>query len=242
MLTDNNNAQGDTGGGGEGQGSAPVNAEFVGSLPEDLRNNEAFYGFEDLGGLAKSYAETIGQLSEKEKTLTELQGKIPSIPNSASEYQIEPPEGYSEEDFNEFREFAHETGMSQEQATKAIQFSLQQQQAQKQKNAKAAAEAINGLKTEWGDNFPTNSKMAKDAVARFGSETAMKMLAHPEDGGATITFNGVTMPLGDHPEIAKMFLTVAGAISEDTLLTGSGARPNLRPRGEDGRPILKFNM
>lgn len=226
MLSDNT-AQNNTDGGGEVAAPTPANPEFHGSLPEDLRTNEALYGFEDLGGLAKSFVETSGKLTEQEQAIADLQGKVPVIPASAGEYNVEAPEGYNTEGIEGFLEMAHEKGMSAEQANALLEFDHKRNTEFVQKSLEAEANAIGALKTEWGDSYDANAKMAADAVSRFGGDELKQFLNESR--------------LGNNPVLVKMFHKIATAISEDALLTGNANHnPNERQMGIGGKPILKF--
>ena len=229
MLTENTAASdtGNTNAEGASTAATPANADFMGSLPEDLQTNESLYGFEDLGGLAKSFVETKGQLSEQEKMIAELQGKVPRIPANASEYQLQLPEGMQAEEFSDFLQFAHEAGMSQEQVNKSLEFSMKQQQAAQQRTMEAEANAIGSLKSEWGDSFEANAKMAASAVTRFGGDELKAFLDSSR--------------LGNNPQLVKMFHKISVAISEDSLLTGNTNQSHKeRNLGIDGKPMLSF--
>jgi len=233
MLTDNTatvetTAPVDTNADGISGDATPNNSDFLNSLPEDLRGNELFAGFEDLGGLANSFLEKSGQLSERDETIGRLNQSIPVVPESPDGYEFSTPEGFSEEDLQEFRQFAHDTGMTQDQANRAMEHSIKIQRAAEQNKLEAEANAIGTLKTEWGDNFETNAKMATDAVARFGGDELKAFLNESR--------------LGNNPLLIKMFHKIAVAISEDSLLTGNQGRvPKERRRGIDGKPMLNFH-
>lgn len=129
------------------------------------------------------------------------------------------PEGvkFNDEAMTEFKAFAKEKNLSQEDAQKLVDFGskhteritadLREQIVQAQ--AKWATDA-KADKEFGGDKFGENAALAKRALDTFGTPELTKLL--DETG------------LGNHPEVIRAFFRMAQAVSEDKLVPG-GTKP-----------------
>lgn len=198
-------------------GGAP--ATFADSLGEGLRGNEAFKGFENVDGLASAYLET-------NQKFTEIQGKVPVIPEKPEAYNLSVPEGYVADGLDNFKAFAHEHGLTEAQANKLLEFDNSRMQQAYKAQEQAETQAVESLKTEWGVNFKKNVTLAQRAVEKIGGPDLKKFLDESR--------------LGNNPQLVKMFHKIGESISEDSLFTGGGNNVTERPTMPDGSPMLRF--
>jgi len=209
------------GGGGAGEGGS----EFLATLPEAVRDNEAFKGMENLEGLANTYAEL-------HRTNSELQGKVPQLPESADGYEAEAVEGFTlnKERVAEFQAKAHELGLTQAQFQGLIQAELERGETVKaglQKQRQEALDsAVNALKTEWGDKYEANVQTAENALNQLTGEEFRALLK--------------TTGLNDNPIVVHTFHNLGTALSEDQFIGAQRRAAGGRPTGETGKPRLKF--
>lgn len=126
------------------------------------------------------------------------------------------PEGvtFNAETMTEFKAFAKEKNLSQEDAQKLVDIGMknaQQRDAnyrdQIEQAQKQWAESSRTDKEFGGDKLDENLAVAKQALATFGSPELSAML---EESG-----------LGNHPEIIRAFYRVGKAVSEDRLVKGT---------------------
>lgn len=213
---------GDLGGGGGGDKGG---GEFLATLPEAVRDNEAFSGMESLEGLANTYAELHGKHSE-------LQGKVPQLPESVEGYEAEAVEGFTlnQDRVNEFRAKAHELGLTQAQFQGIIQAELERgvtvrTSLQKQRQD-ALDTAVNALKTEWGDKYEENVQTAESALNKLTGEEFRALLK--------------TTGLNDNPIVVHTFHNLGTVLSEDQFVSAQRKAQGGRPTGETGKPRLQF--
>lgn len=223
-------------------------------LSEDLRENEAFTGFDKIGDFANDYLTTKGSASE-------LQGKldnsIPKLgenatdedraafnnllhtelgrPETADKYELtkptDIPEGmpYSEDIENGFKTAAHSLGLSQNQMQGLFGWYMAGStgafKADAEARQAAADEGMEAIKKEHGDQYPEYVKTVDRAVQQFGGDEFKKFM---DDSG-----------MGNNPAIVKTFYNIGKAMSEDTFVDGKfgGSDRNL---GTDGKAVLDF--
>jgi hypothetical protein len=218
-------------------------------LPDDLKNNEAFTGFEKIGDFAKDYLKVKGNVTELEGKL----GKsIPKLSDNASEeeraayfnalgrpetvdkYELtkpEIPEGmpYSEEFEKGFKTTAHTFGLTQTQVKGLFDWymngAIEAFKIDANARQKAFDDGMEALKKEHGDKYPEYVKTVDRAVQKFGGDEFKKFM---DDSG-----------LGNNPVIVKTFYNIGKAISEDTLAGGEFGGDN-RKLGIDGKPLLEY--
>jgi hypothetical protein len=191
------------------------NTDFADSLGE-FSGNELFEGVESTEGLAQKFVDLNTQHSE-------LQGSQPVVPE---EYTIDVPEGVAidEVGMGAFKETAKELGMTQAQYEKVVQFDIARTERFRDAANKKAEEATAQLKTEMGDKFEGNLEKAQRVLKKAGGEE----LAERVD-------------LANDPELFKFLHNIGEMISEDSLEKGGkGAKTDPRPKGEDGKNVLKF--
>lgn len=150
----------------------------------------------------------------------------PGAPEQYVDFKM--PEGVKldEEVANEFKSFAKEKNLPQDEAQKVFDMGaklVQRIEAQR-------AEAVNAEFVKWsessrtdkefgGEQLQQNLAVAKDALAQFGSPELKQMLN--ESG------------FGNHPEMIRLLYKVGKATSEDKIITGkqgATAEQNLAQR------------
>lgn len=116
----------------------------------------------------------------------------------------------------EFKSFAAEANLSQEQAQQVVDMGVKLQQkwateqsAAMQKSRDQWAEASNNDQEFGGPKLQENLAIAKQALDKFGTPEFTQLLA---DSG-----------LGNHPEVIRFIYRAGKAISNDKFVGGGGA-------------------
>ena len=201
--------------------AAPAN--FLESLPEDLRDNPSLRNFTDAGSLAKSYvharsmigADNIGkpQQSWTPEQYTQFYAET-GRPKNASDYSLEFGMEIAEADYDAFRQAAFDAGLAPQQAQTIAQYLSNQAQSAYDYNEQSAAQAVDSaiheLKTEYGQAYEQKTQMAYNAATTLLGKEGLQIFENVqlEDG----------RKLGDHPDIVRMFVNLAEKIGEDSLL------------------------
>lgn len=137
-------------------------------------------------------------------------------PDEADAYQWDPPEGLEIDDERhaEAREKLHGLRLTQDQFkgvmdlyADELQGGIAQTQEQQEQERN---EAVNTLKTEWGDEYEERLGRAQKAIAKFGMTDRLK-----------------EMGLGNNLSVIQMFDQVASSVAEDTL-EGEGSRATVQ--------------
>lgn len=211
---DSGQAQDNTDAGAGADGSATPS--FIESLPEDLRGSEQLKGFDSAEKLARAHLETLG--------------KLPVVPDKPEAYQLTIPEGHpvNPELVGQFQKWAHEAGLSQDQASKIGQNYIAAEAAMLAQMQEADTEAQTAIKTEWGDKFDANLAVAQRAVVQFCTPEEKKFLEESR--------------LGNNPVLVRMFHRIGEAMSEDKLGASAqgGAGGGQMERTKGGMPQLDF--
>lgn len=153
-------------------------------------------------------------------------------PDSADEYKLDGGEVVGEEFTKWFKQQAHALGMTGKQASDMFerlgQFTQQQQEESLSAMTRAREKAMNGLKTEYGDDFDETIAGARRIVQKFGGEEFTQFL-NEEVGGKRV---------GDDPRVIRTLMNIYKAVAEDKLLPGDvrGERP--RQPGEYRYPDM----
>ena len=215
------------------ESAAPTiaNPEFHATLPETLRTNEAFYGIDSPESLANSYAEQLQKQAELNSQLEEANAKVPTLPASAADYEVNMPEGYEAEDalFGQFKDMAFKSGMSAQQIESVLAFDQQRTANNIMQTQKQNEKVVEHFKSEWGSDYEKNLATANRAIVQFGGEEFSQAL---QESG-----------LGYNKALINGFLKAGQAMSEDAMHTGStNTHSEQRPVGVDGKPMIKFKM
>lgn len=198
----------------------PPAADWRLALSEDIRENPALKDFTDVNALAGSYINAKGMVGadkivvpRNEAEFEEAWDKL-GRPQDVSGYEYTFPENAQvDEQMNEtFRGAAHKLGLSQMQYAGMQDFYWQMKQAEL--DATKAAEDQDydeqsaALKSEWGDKYDHNVRVAGRVLDMIGSEEAIDAF---EKSG-----------LGNHPAIVKMFTNLGEKFLEEKDLVGVG--------------------
>jgi len=187
------------------------------TLPVELRNEPSLRNFKNVNDLAKSYANLVHKLGAPSEELV----RVPKDGDKNEAYdklgRPDSPEAYQfvGETPDHFRSFAHDTGLSQEQAGKFHDYMTDLARTDNE-NARKAYEQEQldyqqGLSKEWGDEYGKNSELARRAFLQFSDQDTLKFM---EESG-----------LGNHPGLTKMFSRIGKAMSEDgRLMSGDDGR------------------
>jgi hypothetical protein len=128
---------------------------------------------------------------------------------TADKYEVKTPEGKEiNKDFvSQFKEIAHKNGVLPKQAQAILDqyITFEEGMATKQTDAmkQAKAQAVDGLKKEWGEGFDKNISLAKMAVKESGVQGLEEYL----------TKTG----LGDDPVVIKLMAKMGSMFGEDKL-------------------------
>ncbi len=182
---------------------------FAERLPEAHRENEAFKGMENLGGLAEAHVNTV-------KELTDLKSAQPVVPESYTAPKI--PEGSNVDDqaITEFTALAKELNITQDAFDRIIAFDLARAERyngdfeRSLEESKLAAE--NALKERWGTGYETNKEQA--------SAGFRKVLGSFEDGDEIEKSLAKTGFL-DNAEFMRLFRRIGEKTGEDVFVRGT---------------------
>lgn len=207
------------------EGGAPELPKWQYQLAGDLQGNELLREHASPSDTARAYLE----LAQKADRMVELPGDDADEetrtafldrfrPESPEKYELsEVPEGvpYSKEGENEFRQLAHEVGLSNEQAKALHEFDVKRTQAAVEARQKAREAGFNELKKEWGDSFDGNVKEAQAAV-----QTIAKALGDNE-----LSQRMVNTGYAKDPAMLKTFYGLYQLVKDDSLIDGSPDGP-----------------
>ena len=204
------------GGMDSGQEANPL-AINMESLPDDIRHEPVLKNFKSWDALAKSYVHANRKLGVPSDQLMQIpQGenadwngvyKAMGRPDTPDQYELN---GTGEMADN-FRNQAHQLGLSQKQASELMNWYSEVQSSVDSSDdedfAKEQVQWVADLQKEWGDSYIKNTKLAERAFRQFGSEDALEVM------NAT--------GLGSHPALVKMFSQIGQFLAEDGQLTGN---------------------
>ena len=200
-------------------------------LPDNLKSNDAFTGFEKLGDMADSYISMKGNVTELEgklgNSITKLGDNATSEeqiafhkaigrPDDISGYELDKinaPENmpYDEGTINAFKEKALSLGLSLGQAkglhewySTGLVDTFNADTAKKQADYDSS---VNALKSEWGTDYDKNITITTKAIEEFGSPELKTFL---EESG-----------VGNNPKLIQAFYNIGKAMSDDKLIPGS---------------------
>ena len=174
--------------------------------------------FDGLNSLAKAYVEIEGKQSRS----VEIPGEGATVEeaaryNSLLRGGIDSPDKYdlsgvkmpsedklTPEGMEAVQQMAFDTGMTQEQVVKAVEWDAERTH-QAVADVRRAVQANRrdselSLRKEWGGEFEPNLDRARVAVQKYGSEEALGVLKNTG--------------LGSHPAIVRMFADIGKATAE----------------------------
>ena len=198
---------------------------WMAQLPKELQSDAALTKFKNLADLGQSYKALEGKLGS---SLTPPKDDAPAeewqafyrkvgAPESPKDYALDkgkvPAELYSEELEQSFREWAHNAGLSNRQASALFEKyndmakGIFDRQVASIRAEKEKAES--SLRKEWGVDADTNFALVQRAFTAYGSSEVAKIMAKT---GA-----------GNHPEVVKMFARIGKELREAPILTGESS-------------------
>ena len=198
---------------------APV--RFVDTLDESLRGNPSLQNFADANAVAKAYVHArshIGadKIVKPQSSWTDDQYNQfyaeTGRPETANDYNIKiDVEESDAEAWNSFKNAAHGAGLNGNQAQKMAEY-LENTFNDVDQKFDANIDEINNttrqeLQQEFGQALEQKVKLGLAAATKYIDPALL------ED---TILADG--RKLGDHPDIIKMFASIASDMGEDTLV------------------------
>ena len=213
--------QGNTGDLGTGDGTGNGGADFRATLPEGVRDHEAFQSMENLEALTQGYLDLSGKVRE-----------LPQLPADVDGYEALPPEGVKLDEgrVNAFKAEAHKLGLTQEQFLGLVNYDVQRAgeatEAMKKQRQVALDAAVVTLKDDWGDKYEENANIAENAVNKLTSPAFQELL--------------IKSGLNDNPIVIHTFHNLGTVLNEDQFVSAQRKASKDRPTGETGKPRLKF--
>ena len=192
--------------------------EFQASqMPPGLREEPSLKTFDSVDKLAKSYVNAVKMIGGNPDNMVaipdegekwdDFYNKI-GRPEKANDYQFGDENG----ELDGFREFAHDTGLTQDQADNILKLYGEIQQEQEEEHQNSVEELRTNttmeLQKEWGKNFDGKMDYAKRAFAQFASPELSQLM---DESG-----------MGNHPEMLRVFAKVGELMGEDSLVVGTG--------------------
>jgi hypothetical protein len=198
------------------------NVDWRQGLPEDIRGDKSLESFKDVSSLAKSYIHAqkmVGseKISVPNKYATEddwnaVYEKL-GRPKTADEYKFDVKD-VDAEGLKTFANQAHKMGLLPHQANEMVKWYQQNVEQTNLANDAKAEEArknsVMNLKKEYGQAYDNKLKAASEFAKQYIDPKVLN--ANMEDG----------TKLGDHPEIIKAFVNIAGKMGEDQFVNPSG--------------------
>ncbi len=186
-------------------------------LPDGLGEEPSLQTFDSVDKLAKSYVNLVKKMGVPAEQLLRLPGEgepMDDVYNALG--RPEDHNGYQLGDFQpeqteNFRQFAHQLGLNNQQAETIYQAYQQdiaeRDQASQQEFEQFEVDNLSALQEEWGDQFNHNLEMARRAFMNFATPEAVQVI---EETG-----------MGNHPELLKVFARIGEVLAEDSVLPGT---------------------
>lgn len=189
------------------------------TLPDDLAREPSLRNFDSVDKLAKSYVHAVRKMGVPADQLMRVPQNADDPawndvynsmgrPETPDQYYFD--ERFADANLDDFRNIAHNLGLSQNQAEKILdmysQANYDQMQEAETRHGEMQAQGINALQKEWGKSYNENVELARRAFTNFASKEALDIM---EDSG-----------LGNHPEIVKMFSKIGNLLKEDGIMVG----------------------
>lgn len=198
--------------------------------PDKYKENESFKGMPNIGDLQDSYLALVEdkkasiKVPGKDATEEEIHAYWNALgrPEKSEDYKFEEtqfPEGLpkSEELEKSYTQLAHALGLTNPQAEGLYKFynDIMINAFNEQKKAKegaqeavekAATEADEALRKEWGKDYDANKELMKRAMMQFGGEGFGALMDSSE--------------LGNNPTIIKAFVNIGKKMGEGEFIEG----------------------
>lgn len=207
-----------------GQVTSETNVHDVASIgfnaaemPIGLRDEPSLKTFETVDKLAKSYVNAVKMIGGNPDHMVAIpqegekwDGFFNKIgrPEQASGYEFNDENG----ELDAFREFAHDTGLTQEQANSILNLYGEMQEDEQtidaQQRENDQIDTAVQLQKEWGKNYDGKLDYAKRAFAQFASPELSQLMD--------------STGLGNNAEMLRVFAKVGEMMGEDSLVVGTG--------------------
>lgn len=175
----------------------PAPTHFADSFGDELKGNETIRGFESAESMASAFLESGTKMTDLQTQLDEAKGLVPVVPES---YDISVPEGlesfYTEESVAGFKEFAKNTGLTQEHAAAVFELGASMNRAQKE----AMDATLNSLKDQHGAKWEEKLGLTQRFIKEYGGEDL-----------------ALDATVANNPNVLSMILKVAEHMSEDSI-------------------------
>ena len=189
------------------------NLDWKSSLPSDLANDPTIAQFKDVESLAKTVVHQQKQMGSRiplpktDDEYKELYGKL-GRPDEPAGYEMKVPEGmdayFNENIMGEFRNVAHNIGLSQNQVNALMEYqaSMVTAEIDNQPSILAAQkeETESVLKQEWGIDYDKNIRAAQRALQVYGDPEIMELM---------------NTTAGNNPAVVKLFARLGAEVTED---------------------------
>jgi len=203
--------------------------DFLGMIPEELRDHPSLSPIKDVENLARSYVNAqklIGAdkiplpVNPTDEDLDRIYSRL-GRPETSDGYEIKADGNIITEDIaKEYSDMAHKLRLSPQQASGILEYyqslASQSESGMEERDAQVMQDTELSLKKEWGDNFSNKLSMAKEVVESFGS---LEMLDMRLADGTKV---------GNHPDFIKAFAKMAdfrhNMTTEDTVADAPMAR------------------
>ena len=202
-----------------------------GILPDDLRGEPSLQSFDSVDKLAKSYVHARKMIGADPDQMLQLPKEDDAEgwdsvyerlgrPNAPDGYDFELGDGEQSDEVADFKNVAHQLGLTNDQARNILgiynQISQNDMAQEDEQFEQMNVEYLQDIQSEWGDSFNKNAELARRAFTDFASEELMDVLR--ETG------------LSNHPEMLKTFARIGQVLSEDNVLPGTrGAIGSMTP-------------
>lgn len=203
-------------------------------LPANLREHEAFAGYETKNALWDGHIALVNAKKELEGKLADSIPKLKEnataeektaflkaigVPDKADDYEIELAEGMDNSLAPWFKGIAHQLGMPAEMAKglSGAWNTMIKQMAQADVEAanKAHDKALTELKKTWGADAEKNAETIKQGYKFFGDNPLLSELMQAE-----ITIGDKKVKVGNHPGMVNLILEIGKKVTPDSTVQG----------------------
>lgn len=231
-------------------------ADWLGSLPDDLKSDTTLSKYRTLEDFARGHLET--------KRLASSRLSIPSAdappeawapvwdalgrPTDPKDYEIALPEGESPELADAFRPLAHQIGLSKAQAKAIVDFNNARisaaREAQMHAQQAASQAEVDAFRQELGAEADAKLAAAKRAFARLSGDAELAEALDAKLGSKTLLkfFVGVADAIGEHGRVDGAAPAASGLVPGADPEAEFNARtkdPEYRKKLTDGDPVAK---
>jgi hypothetical protein len=206
-----------SGGGGGIAGTAPFDVATM--APEDVRGEPSLAAIKTVQDLAKGYVHAQKMIGAKRvaipgdhATEAEMEQFYNAIgrPETADKYgvpevQVDPSLKPDAAKLDAVKKHFHKLGLTTKQASGILEYYMKSSHealtSSRSTSESQSAQAVQGLRTEWGTQFDANVDVAKSVIKKFGGEKLEEYL------------NGSGM--GNNVELVRFLHKIGSVVMED---------------------------